>query len=89
MIHSMSDTRPEGDQKLKDSIIDLNEAKKANDMMFDIIFKRSKISPKSLQQGTFNHDYYFGVELAKKYGIITKTRGKSKWKKLKTLCHRD
>lgn len=72
MIHSMSDTRPEGDQKLKDGLIDLNEANKANDMMFDIIFKHTKISPKSLKQGTFNHDYYFGVELAQKYGLITK-----------------
>lgn len=74
MIHSTIDSRPEGDHKLKDSIIDINEAKQANDMMFDIIFSRTNISKKSLDQNTFNHDYYFGVKLAKKYGIITTKR---------------
>lgn len=70
MIHSMSHDGVEG-SKLKDSIIDINEAKLANDMMFKIIFERTKVSPKSLQKDTFNHDYYFDVKLAKKYGIIT------------------
>jgi ATP-dependent protease ClpP protease subunit len=74
MIHSMSDERPEGSSKLKDSIIDLNEMKVANDMMFEIIFDRTKISPKSLDKNTFNHDYYFDVKLAEKYGIITKPK---------------
>lgn len=73
MIHSMSNDGIDGG-KLKDSIIDINEAKLANDMMFKIIFDRTSISPKSLDSNTFNHDYYFDVKLAKKYKIITNKR---------------
>lgn len=76
MIHAMSSSIPPGDIKLKDQIIDINEAKNANDMMMNIIADRTKLSKKTMRSNTFNHDYYFGVEEAEQFGITTKHKSK-------------
>lgn len=65
MIHSLSHNT-EG--KLKDTLVDVTEAKISNDAMYKIIAERSKIKLKTLQK--LNGDLWFGVTEAKNMGII-------------------
>ncbi len=71
MIHSLSHGT-EG--KLKDTLVDVAEAKICNDQMYGIISARSKLNLKSLNKTT--GDSWFGVNQAKKYGIIKETKNK-------------
>lgn len=71
MIHSVSH---ETGGTLKDTLIDVNEAKTLNDKMFSIIAERTKISKKSLLAST--HDIWFDVTKATKWGLLTPTKTK-------------
>lgn len=73
MIHSLSHGT-EG--KLKDTLVDVAEAKISNDMMYKIISSRSKLTVKSLNK--ISGDFWFGVAEAKKYGIIKELKKKGK-----------
>ena len=77
MIHSVSH---ETGGTLKDTLIDVNEAKNVNDKMFDIISERSKLSRKSLAQNT-SHDVWFDVKQAEKWGLITTKKKRKVTKK--------
>lgn len=67
MIHSVSH---ETGGTVKDTLIDVNEAKTVNDRMFNILAERTKLSRKSLTQNT-SHDVWFDVEKAEKWGLLT------------------
>lgn len=79
MIHSVSH---ETGGTLKDTLIDVNEAKTVNDMMFNVIADRTKISRKSLNLNT-SHDFWFDVTQATKYGIVTTNKPKRQPQKKK------
>lgn len=68
MAHSVS-SGVEG--KVKDIEIDVNETKRLNSIMMDILSQRTK-KPKSFwQRVTVSHDKYFNLTEAKDLGIIT------------------
>lgn len=71
MIHSLSHGT-EG--KLKDTLVDVAEAKICNDQMYRIISSRSKLNLKSLNKIT--GDSWFGLDAAKKFGIVKETKKK-------------
>lgn len=68
MAHAVS-SGVEG--KVKDIEIDVNEMKRLNGLMLDILSNRTK-KPKSFwQRVTVSHDKYFNLTEAKELGIIT------------------
>lgn len=68
MAHAVS-SGSEG--KVKDMEVDVNEMKRLNNTMLDLLSQRTK-KPKSFwQRMIVSHDKYFNLTEAKEYGIIT------------------
>lgn len=68
MAHAVSSST---DGKVKDQEIDVNEAKRINNVMLDLLQLRTKRNKKFWYRSILSHDKYFTVAEAKEMGVVT------------------
>ena len=68
MAHAVSSST---DGKVKDQEIDVNEAKRINNLMLDILQHRTKRNKKYWYRKIMNSDFYFSVNESKEMGVVT------------------
>jgi ATP-dependent Clp protease protease subunit len=68
MLHSVS-SGTEG--KIKDQEIDVQEGKRLNNVMLDILADRTKMKKNWWYRKILSHDIYFDLTQAKEYGIVS------------------
>lgn len=75
MMHSAS-SGAEG--KIKDMEIDVQEGKRLNGVILDILAERTKMKKNWWYRKILSHDSYFDVNQAKEWGLISQEKGVSK-----------
>lgn len=68
MAHAVSSST---DGKVKDQEIDVNEAKRINNIMLEVLQIRSKRNKKYWYRKIMHSDFYFSVNEAKEMGVVT------------------
>lgn len=80
MMHSVTST---SEGKVKDQEIDVQESKRLNNIMFDILAERTKMKKAWWYRKILSHDVYLDVNQAREYGVVDTDKTKKPLTKIK------